>query len=126
MESEYLETILRCHYQERTIDKVLWIKSEPAVPSGQNFLSRVTRVKVGVVLGSGAKRTVSVVVKEALETVAGQWTINSGLFLFETKVSVAKHNIHVIDNQNELIIDAFNVVNYIAYLFRYLQTFYPK
>uniref|UniRef100_T1HIU9 Uncharacterized protein n=1 Tax=Rhodnius prolixus TaxID=13249 RepID=T1HIU9_RHOPR len=86
MESEYLETILRCHYQERTIDKVLWIKSEPAVPSGQNFLSRVTRVKVGVVLGSGAKRTVSVVVKEALETVAGQWTINSGLFLFETKI----------------------------------------
>ncbi|KAK9512739.1 hypothetical protein O3M35_001100 [Rhynocoris fuscipes] len=85
---EYLEALFKRHQRDNGVYRVLWIKKAPAVPDGENYLSTVSRITIGVVLGSGKKRTLSVIVKTPLEKEGAtyQWSMESGIFIGEIKI----------------------------------------
>ncbi|KAK9512738.1 hypothetical protein O3M35_001099 [Rhynocoris fuscipes] len=87
MDAEYFETVLKNFQRESNISRVLWIKKEPAVPVGENCLSTVYRVTIGVELESGRNRALSVIIKAPLEKQEAtyHWMIESGIFDEEIK-----------------------------------------
>ncbi|KAK9512734.1 hypothetical protein O3M35_001098 [Rhynocoris fuscipes] len=90
MEPEFLEALFRKKQEDSGISRVLSIKSEPAVPGGENFLSAVQRVTAEVMLGSGVKRTISVIVKGTVE--AGPTSdLTSGMGFFDSESKVYSH-----------------------------------
>ncbi|KAK9512710.1 hypothetical protein O3M35_001075 [Rhynocoris fuscipes] len=62
-----LEVILKRHYKNNCIYKVLRADSELATKKGDNFTSELTRVKLDVLLNSGKRTKDSVMIKEELQ-----------------------------------------------------------
>ncbi|KAK9512723.1 hypothetical protein O3M35_001088 [Rhynocoris fuscipes] len=64
-ESAWLETILKRNCDDSSISKVLSIKTESAVPAGANYTSIITRATLDVILRSGRKSKLTLIIKRA-------------------------------------------------------------
>ncbi|KAK9512722.1 hypothetical protein O3M35_001087 [Rhynocoris fuscipes] len=63
-ESAWLETILKRNSDDSSISKVLSIKTESAVPAGANYASIISRATLDVILRSGRKSKLTLIIKK--------------------------------------------------------------
>nr|XP_014292067.1 uncharacterized protein LOC106690965 [Halyomorpha halys] len=64
MDKEVLEVVLKKCSRESTIERIIDMESESALPKGENYTSTIFRAKLKVVLGSGRVTTKSYILKK--------------------------------------------------------------
>ncbi|XP_066909463.1 uncharacterized protein [Halyomorpha halys] len=87
MEKEVFEVVLKNSFNDSKIKRIIEIKSEPALPKGENYASTILRITAKVVLGNGRTATKSFIgKKENTGEAASQ--IRNDLGLFNLEISV--------------------------------------
>ena len=90
MEREVLESALKRWRKDSSIAAVLSTEGTPAVGKFQNFLSRVIRVTLKVVLGNGRLANRSVVIKDSQDVCPEASEIQKKYNVFQIETMVGK------------------------------------
>ncbi|CAH1399897.1 unnamed protein product [Nezara viridula] len=87
LEPTMMEAVLQMQNQELAVQRVLRCHAQPALPKGENYLSRVSRITLDVVLGNGRKSQKDLILKEVpLEKNNFEFVHNLGVFKIETDI----------------------------------------
>nr|XP_024218949.1 uncharacterized protein LOC106686165 [Halyomorpha halys]XP_024218950.1 uncharacterized protein LOC106686165 [Halyomorpha halys]XP_024218951.1 uncharacterized protein LOC106686165 [Halyomorpha halys]XP_024218952.1 uncharacterized protein LOC106686165 [Halyomorpha halys] len=87
MDKEVFEVVLKKSFNDSKIKRIIEIKSEPALPKGENYTSTILRITAKVVLGNGRTATKSFIgKKENTGEAASQ--LSNDFRLFNMEISV--------------------------------------
>lgn len=88
MDKELLESALRRYGQATTVERVISMEIESALPKGENYLSTIYRATLKVVLGNGRLAKRSLIIKVVpTEKARTELVKNMGVFKSESMVS---------------------------------------
>ncbi|CAH1405454.1 unnamed protein product [Nezara viridula] len=94
MDPAILEIVLKNKYRNERILKILSVEDEIAVPTGQNFLSAIKRLRIKVVLGNGRVVNRSAIMKssDVPSEAHNSFIKDTGVFKTETTMYVTVLN----------------------------------